>query len=222
MQLAFQDPYARSTLMSVLELVAEPLVAHGKAKNVAAARRWSLSSAGLPADFAERHLHAFGWPAPAHRYACALALHLDFIVADEPVSALDVGADSGGQPAPGLPARVRAGLPVHRPRPVGGAPHSHRIGILYCGKLVEVAESDAATSACGTPTPRRGRRAPIPDPPPSARPRIVLQGEIPNPINPLPGCRFKTRCLLVVDIRCTATPPLEEKAPGHWAACFVR
>jgi oligopeptide/dipeptide ABC transporter ATP-binding protein len=64
---------------------------------------------------------------------------------------------------------------------------------------------------------------PIPDPPlQRARQRIVLQGEIPNPIAPPPGCRFQTRCPLVQDVCRREAPPFEEKAPGHWAACFFR
>jgi peptide/nickel transport system ATP-binding protein len=230
MQLVFQDPYASlNPRMSVLELVAEPLVVHGQAKSVAAAREQVvalLERCGLPADTADRHPHAFsGGQRQRIGIARALALQPEFIVADEPVSALDVSVRAqivnllqDLQREFGISYLFIAhDLSVVR--------HiSHRIAILYAGKLVELADSDAVYESPQHPyTEALLSSVPIPDPPlQRARQRIVLQGEIPNPIEPPPGCRFQTRCPLVQDICRRETPPLEEKAPGQWAACFVR
>jgi oligopeptide/dipeptide ABC transporter ATP-binding protein len=95
---------------------------------------------------------------------------------------------------------------------------------LYSGKLVELASTQALYENPLHPyTEALLSSVPIPDPPiQRARRRIVLQGEIPNPVNPPSGCRFQTRCPLVVDRCRIETPPLEEKSPGHWAACFMR
>jgi peptide/nickel transport system ATP-binding protein len=101
---------------------------------------------------------------------------------------------------------------------------SHRIAILYAGKLVEVAPTHAVYDNPRHPyTEALLSAVPIPHPAVQReRTRIALSGEIPNPVAPPPGCRFQTRCPLV-EARCRVeSPPLEEKAPGHWAACFVR
>jgi oligopeptide/dipeptide ABC transporter ATP-binding protein len=230
MQLVFQDPYASlNPRMTVLELIAEPLVVHGRAKSPAAARDEVVSlleRCGLPADMAERHPHAFsGGQRQRIGIARALALRPDFIVADEPVSALDVSVRAQVvnlmqdlQHELGLTYLFIAhDLSVVR--------HiSHRIAILYAGKLVELADSDAVYESPTHPyTEALLSSVPIPDPPlQRSRERIVLQGEIPNPINPLPGCRFQARCPLVRDVCRRESPPLEEKSPGHWTACWVR
>jgi oligopeptide/dipeptide ABC transporter ATP-binding protein len=230
MQLVFQDPYASlNPRMTVLELVAEPLVVHGRAKSSDAAREQVvalLTRCGLPDDTVDRHPHAFsGGQRQRIGIARALALNPDFIVADEPVSALDVSVRAQVvnllqdlQHELGLTYLFIAhDLSVVR--------HiSHRIAILYAGKLVELADSDAVYESPTHPyTEALLSSVPIPDPPlQRARQRIVLQGEIPNPIEPPTGCRFQTRCPLVQDICRREPPPLEEKAPGHWAACFVR
>ncbi len=230
MQLVFQDPYASlNPRMTVLQLVAEPLVVHGRAKSIDAARGdvvKLLGRCGLPEDAADRHPHAFsGGQRQRIGIARALALRPAFIVADEPVSALDVSVRAQVvnllqdlQHELGLTYLFIAhDLSVVR--------HiSHRIAILYAGKLVELADSDSVYESPRHPyTEALLSSVPIPDPPlQRARRRIVLQGEIPNPIHPPPGCRFQTRCPLAQD-RCRhEAPPLEEKAPGHWAACFFR
>ncbi len=230
MQLVFQDPYASlNPRMTVLQLVAEPLVVHGRAKSVEAAKSDVVSlleRCGLPADAADRHPHAFsGGQRQRIGIARALALRPHFIVADEPVSALDVSVRAQVvnlmqdlQHELGLTYLFIAhDLSVVR--------HiSHRIAILYAGKLAELADSDAVYESPLHPyTEALLSSVPIPDPPlQRARRRIVLQGEIPNPIEPPTGCRFQTRCPLVQDVCRRQAPPLEEKAPGHWAACFFR
>jgi peptide/nickel transport system ATP-binding protein len=230
MQLVFQDPYASlNPRMTVLELIAEPLVVHGRAKSPDAARDEVVSlldRCGLPAEMADRHPHAFsGGQRQRIGIARALALRPDFIVADEPVSALDVSVRAQVvnllqdlQHELGLTYLFIAhDLSVVRH-------NSHRIAILYAGKLVELAGSDAVYEDPRHPyTEALLSSVPIPDPPlQRSRRRIVLQGEIPNPIDPPTGCRFQTRCPLVQDVCRRESPPLEEKSPGHWAACFFR
>jgi peptide/nickel transport system ATP-binding protein len=230
MQLVFQDPYASlNPRMTVLELVAEPLVVHGLAKDADAARPQVmelLDRCGLPVDTVDRYPHAFsGGQRQRIGIARALALRPDFIVADEPVSALDVSVRAQVvnllqdlQTDLGLTYLFIAhDLSVVR--------HiSHRIAILYAGRLVELAPSGQVYETPLHPyTEALLSSVPIPDPSVQrTRRRIVLSGEIPNPIDPPPGCRFQSRCPLVHD-RCRAeTPPLEEKSPGHLVACFAR
>jgi oligopeptide/dipeptide ABC transporter ATP-binding protein len=230
MQLVFQDPYASlNPRMTVLELVAEPLVVHGLAKNADAARpqvRELLDRCGLPIDTVDRYPHAFsGGQRQRIGIARALALRPDFIVADEPVSALDVSVRA--QVVNLLQdLQVDLGLTyLFIAHDLSVVRHiSHRIAILYAGRLVEVAPSDEVYETPLHPyTEALLSSVPVPDPPVQRqRRRIVLTGEIPNPIDPPPGCRFQTRCPLVHDRCRTETPPLEEKAPGHLVACFAR
>ncbi|HET9602613.1 MAG TPA: ABC transporter ATP-binding protein [Acidimicrobiales bacterium] len=230
MQLVFQDPYASlNPRMSVLELVAEPLVVHKVAKNTAAARDQVadlLDRCGLPKDAIDRHPHAFsGGQRQRIGIARALALRPDFIVADEPVSALDVSVRA--QVVNLLQDLQRdLGLTyLFIAHDLSVVRHiSHRIAIMYAGRLVEVAPAEQIYARPTHPyTEALLSSVPIPDPPVQRqRRRIVLEGEIPNPITPPAGCRFQTRCPLVEE-RCRhEVPPLEEKAPGHFAACFVR
>jgi peptide/nickel transport system ATP-binding protein len=230
MQLVFQDPYASlNPRMTVLEIVAEPLVVHGVAGKVEAARDQVaelLRRCGLPNDAIDRYPHAFsGGQRQRIGIARALALRPDFIVADEPVSALDVSVRAQVvnllqdlQSELGLTYLFIAhDLSVVR--------HiSHRIAILYAGKLVEVAPSEEVYDRPRHPyTEALLSSVPIPDPPlQRARRRIVLEGEIPNPMHPPSGCRFQTRCPLVQDRCRVEPPPLEEKAPGHFVACHFR
>jgi oligopeptide/dipeptide ABC transporter ATP-binding protein len=230
MQLVFQDPYASlNPRMSVLELVAEPLVAHGIVKHARDARDQVgdlLDRCNLPVDSMDRYPHAFsGGQRQRIGIARALALRPQFIVADEPVSALDVSVRAQVvnllqdlQTELGLTYLFIAhDLSVVR--------HiSHRIAILYAGKLVELATTDDVYENPQHPyTEALLSSVPIPDPPlQRQRRRIVLTGEIPNPVDPPAGCRFHTRCPYVPEVCRVQPPPLEEKAPGHWAACHLR
>ncbi|MEO8266293.1 MAG: ABC transporter ATP-binding protein [Ilumatobacteraceae bacterium] len=230
MQLVFQDPYASlNPRKTILQLVGEPLIVHGLAKNSGEARpivRDLLDRCGLPVDSIDRYAYAFsGGQRQRVGIARALALHPDFIVADEPVSALDVSVRA-------QVVNLLQDLQAERGLTYLFIAHdlsvvrhiSHRIAILYSGKLVEIAPTHALYESPLHPyTEALLSSVPIPDPPlQRARRRIVLQGEIPNPVNPPPGCRFQTRCPLVEDRCRVESPPLEEKVPGHWAACFVR
>jgi peptide/nickel transport system ATP-binding protein len=230
MQLVFQDPYASlNPRMTVLELVAEPLVVHGLVKRAADAREQVadlLDRCGLPVDTVDRYPHAFsGGQRQRIGIARALALRPEFVVADEPVSALDVSVRAQVvnllqdlQQDLGLTYLFIAhDLSVVR--------HiSHRIAILYSGRLVELAPTDEVYERPLHPyTEALLSSVPIPDPPVQrARRRIVLSGEIPNPVDPPPGCRFQTRCPLVHDRCRTEVPAFEQKSPGHWVACHAR
>ncbi|HMG44135.1 MAG TPA: ABC transporter ATP-binding protein [Acidimicrobiales bacterium] len=230
MQIVFQDPYASlNPRMSVLELVAEPLVVHGLARNAAAAKDQVvelLDRCGLPADTVDRRPHAFsGGQRQRIGIARALALQPDFIVADEPVSALDVSVRAQ---VVNLLQDLQAELGLSYlfiAHDLSVVRHiSHRIAILYAGKLVELAPADRVYDHPIHPyTEALLSSVPVPDPPTQRRRRrIVLSGEIPDPIDPPVGCRFHTRCPLAEDRCRREQPPLEEKAPGHLAACFVR
>jgi peptide/nickel transport system ATP-binding protein len=230
MQLVFQDPYASlNPRMTVAELVAEPMRVHGLVKTVEEARPRVdelLERCGLPGDAADRYPHAFsGGQRQRVGIARALSLSPDFVVADEPVSALDVSVRAQVvnllqdlQEELGLTYLFIAhDLSVVR--------HiSHRIAILYAGRLVELAATDDIYARTIHPyTEALLSSVPIPDPVVQRkRRRILLSGEIPNPVNPPGGCRFQTRCPLVQPRCREESPPMEEKAPGHWAACWER
>ena len=230
MQLIFQDPYASlNPRMTVAELVAEPLVVHGIVNSTDDGRDRVvalLERCGLPADSADRYPHAFsGGQRQRVGIARALALEPNFIVADEPVSALDVSVRAQVvnllqdlQDEQGLTYLFIAhDLSVVR--------HiSHRIAIMYAGQIVELADRDTIYDQPVHPyTEALLSSVPIPDPPiQRARRRIVLEGEIPDPVKPPLGCRFASRCPLVEDRCRTESPPLTARSETHQAACWVR
>lgn len=230
MQLVFQDPYASlNPRMSVAELVAEPMIVHGFARSIGDVRDQVgalLERCGLPAAMADRYPHAFsGGQRQRIGIARVLALEPDFIVADEPVSALDVSVRAqiinllqDLQDELGLTYLFIAhDLSVVR--------HiSHRIAIMYAGQIVEIADRDTIYGPSVHPyTEALLSSVPVPDPPAQrARRRIVLQGEIPDPLSPPLGCRFASRCALVED-RCREEAPLlSTRSDSHQMACWVR
>jgi oligopeptide/dipeptide ABC transporter ATP-binding protein len=230
MQLVFQDPFGSlNARMRILDIVAEPLVVHGLVRKPAdAADRVFdlLERVGLPREAALRYPHAFsGGQRQRIGIARALTLNPDLIVADEPVSALDVSVRSQVvnllrdlQDELGLTYLFIAhDLSVVRQI-------SHRIAIMYSGKLVEIADGDAIYNEPRHPyTEALLSAVPIPDPPlQRQRKRIVIAGEVPNPVKPPQGCRFHTRCPIMVESCTQSEPPLEDKGEGQQAACFLR
>lgn len=228
MQLVFQDPYASlNPRRRIVDIVAEPLIVHGLARNLRdAAKKVAelLSLVGLPPDAGGRYPHAFsGGQRQRIGIARALALNPEFIVADEPVSALDVSIRAQVvnlmqdlQQEFGLTYLFIAhDLAVVR--------HiSHRIAIMYAGKIVEIAGREAIYQRPVHPyTEALLSAVPVPDPKVQrSRQRIAHAGEVPNPLNPSPGCRYQTRCPYVLSRCKEEDPPLVERNPGQWAACW--
>jgi len=228
MQLVFQDPYASlNPRMRVIDIVAEPLVVHGLAANnrEAAGKVAELvQRVGLPPDAGSRYPHAFsGGQRQRVGIARALALNPEFIVADEPVSALDVS----------IRAQI-VNLMQDLQRDLGIAylfiAHdlavvrhiSHRIAIMYAGKIVEIAGRDELYQRPMHPyTQALLSAVPVPDPRVQrARRRITYAGEPPNPLEPPPGCRFQSRCPHRTGQCRLEGPQLEERGAGHRVACW--
>src|SRR5206468_1207525 len=223
MQMVFQDPFASlNPRHSVGRIVGEPLRTHGLAtKREAATRvRELLRTVGLPMDSAGRYPHEFsGGQRQRIGLARALSVNPEFIVADEPVSALDVSIQAQIinlleelQEQYNLTYLFIAhDLAVVR--------HiSDRVAVMYVGKLVEVADRTELYDYPLHPYTRALLSAvPIPDPQvEKRRARIILQGDVPSPVNPPSGCRFHPRCPFARADCSQSEPPLEEVRPGHF------
>jgi oligopeptide/dipeptide ABC transporter ATP-binding protein len=229
LQVVFQDPYASlNPRMSVGEIVGEGPLVHGltdKAKREDLVREL-LARVGLNQSHIHRYPHEFsGGQRQRIGIARALALNPDFIVCDEPVSALDVSIQSQVlnllddlQQELGLTYLFIA----HNLAVVEHI--SDRVGVMYLGAMVELAEVDEIYAAPAHPYTVALLSA-VPDPNPRHRKRrIILKGDIPSPANPPSGCRFHTRCWLREHLgnpeRCSAeVPEFREIRPGHEVAC---
>jgi oligopeptide/dipeptide ABC transporter ATP-binding protein len=224
LQIIFQDPYGSlNPRMTVADIVGEGLRVHGtenrqeRDKVVAD----TLAAVGLRKEHARRYPHEFsGGQRQRIVIARALAVRPKFIVGDEPVSALDVSIQSQVlnllkdlQKEFGLTYLFIA----HDLSVVEYI--SDRVGVMYLGKLVELASADELYKNPRMPYTKALLSAiPVPDPTVKKQ-RIVLQGEVPSPINPPSGCPFRTRCWMAQDVCAQQTPPLREVSAGHWAAC---
>ena len=230
MQLVFQDPYSSlNPRMRIVDIVAEPLLVHGIAKNKRDAVDQVvdlLQLVGLPADAASRYPHAFsGGQRQRVGIARALALKPEFIVADEPVSALDVSIQAqiinlmqDLQQKLGLTYLFIAhDLTVVR--------HiSHRIAIMYAGRIVEVADRNTIYENHIHPyTEALLSAVPLPDPKvQKQRKRIICFGEPPNPLKLPKGCVFQPRCSYATEKCKVEDPILVERTPKHLVACWNR
>ncbi len=229
MQIIFQDPAASlDPRMTVGEIIGEAIDIHGLCKTRAERTeriKELLDRVGLNTEHANRFPHEFsGGQQQRVGIARALAVEPEFIVCDEPISALDVSIQSqvvnmleDMQQDLGLTYLFIAhDLSVVR--------HiSSRIGVMYLGSLVELAESYELNKNPLHPYSQTLLSAvPVPDPEVSrSRQRIVLEGDIPSPMNPPTGCRFHTRCPYASEKCAQCAPEFKEHQPGHWAACHL-
>jgi peptide/nickel transport system ATP-binding protein len=227
MQMVFQDPFASlNPRHSVGRIVGEPLRTHDLAnRREAAARvRDLLLTVGLPADAATRYPHEFsGGQRQRIGLARALAVNPDFIVADEPVSALDVSIQAQ---MINLFEQLQEEFELTYlfiAHDLAVVRHiSDRIAVMYLGSVVEVSPADELYDNPLHPyTISLLSAVPIPDPVVERRREsILLAGDVPSPANPPPACRFHTRCPYVQPTRCRdEVPPLRQLGDGHEVAC---
>ncbi|MGE3856981.1 MAG: ABC transporter ATP-binding protein [Dehalococcoidia bacterium] len=226
MQMIFQDPFSSlNPRMSVAQIIGEPLAIHGLYKGAERRDRiqYIMQAVGLNPVFARRFPHEFsGGQRQRIGIGRALAVEPDFIVCDEPVSALDVSIQAQVinlledlQGEFGLTYLFIAhDLAVVR--------HiSDRVAVMYLGKMMELADSNELYENPLHPYTKALLSAvPITDPEVERqRERIILTGDVPSPLRPPPGCVFNTRCPIAVDECRERVPDWREHVPGHWVAC---
>jgi len=228
MQIIFQDPFASlNPRHTAGEIIGEPLLVHGLARGRDLDRRveYLLELVGLDGGHAHRYPYEFsGGQRQRIGIARALALEPKFIVCDEPVSALDVSIQSQVLNLL-LELQERLGLTyLFISHDLSVVKHvSHRVGVMYLGKLVEMAPVDQLFRQPRHPyTQALLGAVPIPDPVEQRRrPKVVLTGELPNPADPPAGCRFHPRCPVAEEICRQVEPPMVEAGPEHRAACHL-
>ncbi len=224
LQIVFQDPYASlNPRMTIGESIAEGLVIHrmGSAKERMERVQQVLATVGLHRSHLNRFPHEFsGGQRQRIGIARALVMNPKLIVCDEPVSALDVSIQAQ---VLNLLRRLQQefGLTyLFIAHNLSVVEHiSDRVGVMYLGKMVELAKSETLFRQPRHPYTKALISAIPANMPGTKRERIILQGDVPSPINPPSGCRFHPRCWMAREVCKTDEPVFEEKEPGHWSAC---
>jgi oligopeptide transport system ATP-binding protein len=228
MQMIFQDPYASlDSRMTVGDIVGEAIDIHKLMSGKERSERihYLLERVGLNSEHANRYPHEFsGGQRQRIGIARALAVQPEFIICDEPISALDVSIQAQVvnmledlQSDFGLTYLFIA-------HDLSMVKHiSNKVGVMYLGVMMEVAESNELYTHPMHPYTQALLSAiPVPDPKITrGKKRIVLEGEIPSPIDPPPGCRFKGRCKFAKPICSEITPELKDIGSGHFVACHL-
>ena len=227
MQIIFQDPSASlDPRMTVGEIIGEALSVHRpdlKGKAYRARINDLLETVGLNSEHSNRFPHEFsGGQQQRVGIARALAVEPEFIVCDEPISALDVSIQSQVVNMLEDLQKERSLTYLFIAHDISVVRHiSNRIGVMYLGQMVELAESYALCSKPLHPyTQSLLSAVPLPDPDKTrARQRTILEGDVPSPLHPPTGCRFHTRCPLATEECAFRAPEWKEHLPGHFASC---
>ncbi len=226
MQMIFQDPYAcLNPRMKVIDIVAEGIDAHGILKGEERTKKVLelLETVGLSEEHANRFPHEFsGGQRQRVGIARTLAVNPEFVICDEPISALDVSIQAQVINLLKELQEKRGLTYLFIAHDLSMVKHiSDRIGVMYLGAMVELADSESLFEAPLHPYTQALLSAiPIPDPDvEKSRSRIMLEGSLPNPVNLKEGCRFASRCPYAEQLCKEKTPEMKEVRPGHFAAC---